>query len=275
MEDLIAGRYTKEYLLKNGLNDEEINNCLNTPHGSPFQIETWFTILNGFANKIIRSQGYYYALRRHHSSVLVAAIMETMNSANVAQGVVPESEPERSERLQSISPYILTMAGLIREDSYSGSKLWNVDTVDLANRAIKRSKNNVVPLKTVEGKKYADDKIEMFVEYVSNDLKNVDVFVEEVSKAVETYGEIAVQLNAGGVSSGNRAIKLFMNTFRKPSDELVCLRLENLLLKHELKKLEEQESKKFIKTSNPKRILELTKALEENTIKLEAGELVG
>lgn len=269
MEDLIAGVFSKDALLKEGISEESIKELTTRPHLSPFKVETWFTILNSFTNKTIRTDGYYYAIKKHPASILVAATLEGMNSARVAQGVVPENEPERSESLQMISPYIFTMAGLIKEDCYSGSKMWNVDTLDLANRVFKRSKNNQLPLKNVEGKKYMDDKIDMFVEYLTKDLNTVPAFVEQVEAAKKNYGEIASQLNLGGVGSENKAVKLFINTFRKPSDGLVALRIEVALLENQINKI---KNKMF---SNGKKLATVQEELNDKLSKLELAELLG
>lgn len=275
MESLIAGLYVKEDLIKKGLTEEQIKEAVRKPHGSAFQVETWFTILNSFTNKIIKSDGYYYAIRRHPASVLVAAILESMNSARVAQGGIPEEEPARSKALQSALPYILTMAHLVREDSYSGSKLWDVDTVELANRAIKRTLYGVLPTKNVEGKNYFDDKIDMFVEYVGKDLTTVPIFKDEVEAAKKTYGDIASHLNVGGVSGDNKAVQLFMNTFRKPSDSLVAERIKHLLLEEECHKLELKEAKKIAKGVYSDKLKKLKADVNHSAVRLQAIDLLG
>ena len=275
MSDLIAGVFDKDSLIRQGMSEDSIKECVSTPHQSSFQVETWFTILNSFVNKMIRSEGYYYAIKNTPACVLVAATLESMNAARVAQGGIPEDEPDRSKALQMITPYIYTMAGLIREDSYSGSKLWGVDTLELANRALKRIKNGLIPLKIVEGKKYVDDKIDMFVDYVSQDLKNVEQFKTLVEAAKKNYGEIASQLNAGGTASENKAVKLFMNTFRKPSDSLIIMRINSVLLSLEFEKLKDKESRKIAKGIYSKKYLELEKKLSDITVELKSAELLG
>lgn len=275
MSDLIAGVFDKEFLIKKGMAEETIKECVSTPHQSAFQVETWFTILASFVNKMIRSEGYYYAIQNTPACVLVAASLESMKSARVAQGGIPDEEPDRSKALIMITPYVYTMAGLIREDSYSGSKLWNVDTVELANRALKRIKNDAIPLKNVEGKNYVDDKIDMFIDYIANDLKNVKEFTELVDAAKKNYGDIASQLNAGGTSQDNKAVKLFMNTFRKPSDSLIILRINKQLTVLELENLKTKEAKKIAKGVFSDSYLKLESKIKELEIQLKAAELLG
>ena len=275
MESLIGGKFLKEDLIEKGLTEEQINTAVKTPHGSSFKLETWFTILNSFTNKTIRTDGYYYAIKKHPACVLVASTLESMNAARVAQGGIPENEPERSEALQSNLPYILTIAHLIREDCYSGSKHWNDDTLELANRAIKRTRFGVLPLKTVEGKKYFDDKIDMLVDYASQDLKNVTAFKKQVTDAKKTYGNIASQLNAGGVNPDNKAVSLFMNTFRRPSNELIALRIDYLLAEKELNLLKEKEAKKLARGIKSGKLIQVENKINDINIKLASQELIG
>lgn len=275
METLIGGKYFKEDLIKQGLTEEQIKHANNAPHGSSFKLETWFTILTSSTNKMIRTDGYYYAIKKHPACVLVAATLESMSASRVAQGGIPENEPERSKALQSNLPYVLTIAYLIREDCYSGSKLWGDDTLELANRVIKRTRLGVLPLKTVEGKKYFDDKIDMLIDYASQDLNSIPVFKEEVKTAKQTYGDIASQLNVGGTNDENKAVKLFMNTFRKPSNELVALRLEFLLAEKELESLQEKDSKKLFSSGKNDKIVKAEQKLNDINIRLSAQEMIG
>ena len=275
MEQLIAGIFSKEELLKNGLTEERIVSIVSKPHSSAFQVETWFTILNSFTTKTIKSEGYFYAIRKHPASVLVSATLESMNAARVSQGGVPESEPERSKALQMISPYVLTMAGIIKEDNYSGSKLWNIDTVDLANRAINRTYNGVLPLKYVEGKKYVDDKIEMFINYLEKDLNTVDIFKTEIQEAKKNYGDIANQLNAGGATNDNKAVQLFINTFRKPSDDLIIARIKHSLIEEECRQMEVKEAKKIAKGIYSDKLKKLKAELIADAVRLNSAELIG
>ena len=275
MEQLIAGSFFQTELVKKGLTEEQIKHIISKPHSSAFKVETWFTILNSFTAKTIRNDGYFYAIKRHPACVLVAATLESMNASRVAQGGIPEDEPERSKALQVIAPYILTMAGLIKEDNYSGSKLWHEDTVELANRAINRTYGGVLPLKEVEGKKYTDDKIDMFIAHVEKDLSSVSDFKTEIEKAKQYYGDIANQLNVGGVAGDNKAVQLFINTFRKPSDELVKARINHALLEVEVSKAEAKEAKKIAKGVYSDKLRIMKSELVADAVRLNAAELIG